>query len=194
MEPRSTGLGGGVREEIRERFSSLPRLSDREIVEAIRLLANTEGIFAEPSAASTIAGLKKLMKLGQIAKDEKIVCVITGSGLKDPSIIEKLVEDQRRVKMFVHSVEGRRLTKLGETKLQILQILSNRDLHGYGIWKALEEEHELKITVTSVYQHLSELEALNLLRKGEAKPVIGKRKRRYYTITNKGKEVFNLKP
>ena len=60
------------------------------------------------------------------------------------------------------------------------------------IWKRLKEEHSLKITVPSVYQHLSELEALNLLRKGEALPVIGERKRRYYTLTGKGKEALQL--
>ena len=154
----------------------------------------TEGVFAEPSAASTIAGLKKLIQLGEISKDENVVCVITGAGLKDPSIVERLVEDKRRIKMYVYSAEERRLTKLGKTKLQILQILSERELHGYGIWKTLKKEHLVKITVPSVYQHLSELETLNLVRKNEAHPVIGKRKRRYYTLTEKGKEALHLKP
>lgn len=183
-------LGKPALMAIRESKGTAIAVSDREILAAIRLLAKTEGIFAEPSAASTIAGLQKLIKLGKIARDEVVVCVITGSGLKDPSIIEKLVEDRRRVKMFVHGVEGRRVTKLGETKLRILQILSKRDLHGYGIWKTLQDEHALKITVPSVYQHLTELEALNLVRKGEPRPVIGARTRRYYTLTGKGKDAL----
>ena len=117
-------------------------------------MAKTEGVFAEPSAASTVVGLKKLIRLGKIARDEEVVCVITGAGLKDPSIIERLVGDRRRVKLFVHGVEGRRLTKLGETKLHILRTLIDRELHGYGIWKTLKEEYLVKITVPSVYQHL----------------------------------------
>jgi threonine synthase len=165
-------------------------VSDSEILEAIRLLAKTEGVFAEPSAASTIAGLKKLIRLGETAKDEAFVCVITGAGLKDPSIIESLVEDQRRVKLFVHGVEGRRLTRLGETKLQILRVLSDGELHGYGIWKTLREERSLKITLPSVYQHLSELEALTLVRKSEAQPIIGGRVRRYYRLMEKGKDAL----
>jgi threonine synthase len=187
-------LGQRALMAIRESKGTAIAVSDSEILAAIRLLAKTEGIFAEPSAASTIAGLKKLVKHEQIAKDEKIVCVITGSGLKDPSVIEKLLEDQRRVKMFVYGVEGRRLTKLGETKLHILQILSKRDLYGYGIWKTLKEEYGLKIAVPSVYQHLSELEALHLVRKGEARPAIGARTRRYYTLTRKGKDALQLNP
>jgi threonine synthase len=183
-------LGKMALAAIRDSKGTAITVSDTEILEAIRLLAKTEGIFAEPSAASTVAGLKKLIRMGKIAKDEEVVCVITGTGLKDPSIIERLVGDRRRVKLFVRGVEGRRLTKLGETKLHILRVLSDRELHGYGIWKMLKEEHSLKITLPSVYQHLSELEALNLVRKSEAQPVIGGRKRRYYTLMEKGKDAL----
>lgn len=169
-------------------------VSDREIVEAIRLLAKTEGVFAEPSAASTIAGLKKLVEGGKIENDEKVVCIITGAGLKDPSVIESLVEHQKRIKMFMYGVEQRRLTKLGKTKLLILQILSEQELHGYGIWKSLKEEHSVKISVPSVYQHLLELEALTLLRKSKAQFVIGKRTRRLCKLTEKGRETLRLNP
>ena len=186
-------LGKLALKAIRDSKGNAIAVSDIEILEAIRLLAKTEGVFAEPSAASTVAGLKKLIRLGRIDKDEEVVCVITGAGLKYPSVIERFVEDKRRVKMFVHGVERRRLTKIGETKLKILRILSDRELHGYGIWKTLREEYSLKITSPSVYQHLSELQALNLLRKGEAQPVIGERKRRYYTLTEKGEESLSLK-
>ena len=60
-------------------------VSDEEIVEAQKLLARSEGIFVEPASASTIAGLKKLCEMGEIDKDEVIVCVATGHGLKDPN-------------------------------------------------------------------------------------------------------------
>jgi len=93
----------------------------------------------------------------------------------------------------MHGVEGRRLTKLGETKLHILQILVDRKLHGYGIWKILNEEYSVRITIPSVYQHLSELGVLHLVRKGQAQPVSGGRTRRYYTLTEKGQEALRLK-
>ena len=59
-------------------------VSDREIIEAQKMLARTEGIGAEPASASAIAGLKKLVKGGEVEKDERVVCVATGHMLKDP--------------------------------------------------------------------------------------------------------------
>ena len=81
-------------------------------------------------------------------------------------------------------------TKLGATKVRILRILSEREVHGYGVWKTLTEEDSQQITITSVYQHLAELEALKILRRREPQPVIGKRKRRYCSLTQKGLDVL----
>lgn len=62
-------------------------VSDREIIEAQKLLASREGIFVEPASAASIAGLKKLVLAGKIDPDEKVVCITTGHGLKDPQIV-----------------------------------------------------------------------------------------------------------
>jgi threonine synthase len=59
-------------------------VSDEEITEAQKLLARKEGIFVEPASASSIAGLIKLIEMDAIDRDEKIVCITTGNGLKDP--------------------------------------------------------------------------------------------------------------
>lgn len=185
-------LGQMALKTIKDSNGTAISVSDSEILEAISLLAKTEGVFAEPAGASTIAGLKELIELGEIDKDEEIVCVVTGSGLKDPSVVDRLVGDQRRVKMFVYGVEGRKLTaKLGETKVRILRILLDKEMHGYGVWKTLGEDYSLKITIPSVYQHLLELEALNLLRRGEARSIVGRRERRYYALTEKGREALD---
>ena len=58
--------------------------NDEEIRESIRLLASTEGIFAEPGGAVSIAVLLKLVRDGKIDANEKIVCYVTGNGLKAP--------------------------------------------------------------------------------------------------------------
>jgi len=58
-------------------------VSDIEIIEAMRLLASLEGVFAEPSGAACVAGLLKMVKTGMVDKGEEVVCIITGSGLKD---------------------------------------------------------------------------------------------------------------
>jgi threonine synthase len=56
--------------------------SDFEIVEAMKLLAKTEGIFTETAGGVTLAVTKKLIEQGKIPKDESIVICITGNGLK----------------------------------------------------------------------------------------------------------------
>ena len=59
-------------------------VTDAEILEAYRLLAATDGVFAEPASCATIAGLKKQIESGEIEKGTTIVGVLTGNGLKDP--------------------------------------------------------------------------------------------------------------
>jgi len=59
-------------------------VSDEEITAAQKLLARKEGIFVEPASAASIAGLIKLIEMDAIDRDEKIVCITTGNGLKDP--------------------------------------------------------------------------------------------------------------
>jgi threonine synthase len=67
---------------VRESGGVAESATDEEILEAIQLLAKTEGIFAEPAGGVTIAILKKLIDLGKIAPDEEVVCCVTGSGFK----------------------------------------------------------------------------------------------------------------
>ncbi len=57
-------------------------VSDEEIIEAMKLLARTEGIFAETAGGVTLASAKKLIRDGRIAGDSSIVLCITGNGLK----------------------------------------------------------------------------------------------------------------
>jgi threonine synthase len=64
--------------------------TDREIVDAIKLLAKTEGIWTEPAGGTTLAATIKLIEQGRIPKDETIVVSITGNGLKTQ---EAVVDD-----------------------------------------------------------------------------------------------------
>jgi threonine synthase len=59
-------------------------VSDDEILNAYRLLAVKEGIFGEPASAASLAGLIKKAKSGSDFSEKRVVCVITGTGLKDP--------------------------------------------------------------------------------------------------------------
>ncbi|MCL5256955.1 MAG: threonine synthase [Chloroflexi bacterium] len=60
-------------------------LPDEESLAAVRLLARTEGIFAEPTGAIGVAALKRLAAQKAIDPKATVVCVVTGHGLKDPS-------------------------------------------------------------------------------------------------------------
>ena len=62
-------------------------VTDEEIVKAQQLLGKLEGVCVEPASAASIAGLKKLRSEGIIEKDERVVCICTGNGLKDPDTI-----------------------------------------------------------------------------------------------------------
>ncbi|MCS7120105.1 MAG: threonine synthase [Nitrososphaerota archaeon] len=64
-------------------------VSDEEILEAQATLAKTEGLFVEPASAASIAGLSKLADRRLIERDERVVCILTGHGLKDPDIVMK---------------------------------------------------------------------------------------------------------
>jgi threonine synthase len=59
-------------------------VSDEEILVAYRLLATKEGIFGEPASAASLAGLLKLSRDGKDFSGERVICIVTGSGLKDP--------------------------------------------------------------------------------------------------------------
>jgi threonine synthase len=63
---------------------SIDMVSDAEIRKAYHLLAATEGCFCEPASAASVAGLIKFVKQKKFAKGQKIVCTLTGHGLKDP--------------------------------------------------------------------------------------------------------------
>ena len=65
--------------------------SDAEIIDAIKLLAETEGIFAETAGGVTVACAKKLIESGRIPRDESIVLCITGYGLKTQEAITEHV-------------------------------------------------------------------------------------------------------
>ena len=58
-------------------------VSDDEILEAMRLLGRTEGVFGEPAGVTATAGVKKAVETGLIRADESVTVISTGSGLKD---------------------------------------------------------------------------------------------------------------
>lgn len=91
---------------IRESGGTAETVTDEEILEAQKTLARIEGIFVEPASASSIAGLKKLVKNGVIGKDERVVCITTGHGLKDPDTAIKQCEKPLEVDAEISAIEN----------------------------------------------------------------------------------------
>jgi threonine synthase len=73
---------------VRQTEGGLAAVSDGEVVEGIRLLARTEGIFAETAGGVTVASLKRLAEDGVVSADERVVLYITGLGLKTLDAVE----------------------------------------------------------------------------------------------------------
>ena len=73
-----------------ESGGAIGMVSDEEIMEAYKLMARSEGIFCEPAAAAPVAGLLKLSEQGLHLKGKRVVCVVTGTGLKDPDLAGEL--------------------------------------------------------------------------------------------------------
>jgi len=89
-------------------------VTDDEILAAYKLLAAKEGVFAEPASAASVAGLLKLAKNGYFnvvrstpnAQRMRIVCVLTGHGLKDPDRAISSVEKPRSVEPKLEAILG----------------------------------------------------------------------------------------
>ena len=80
-------------------------VSDAEILEAEKLLAKSEGIFAEPSGAAGLAGLRKLLDAGIVDRSDVVVVEVTGGGLKDVGTAMKLSEEPTVIEPKLEQLE-----------------------------------------------------------------------------------------
>jgi threonine synthase len=83
-EDAASSSGGGI-----------DMVTDDDILAAYQVLAAEEGVFAEPASCASVAGLIKMMQSGGIARGSRVVCVLTGHGLKDPNAVD-LIDNQVR--------------------------------------------------------------------------------------------------
>lgn len=155
---------------IKESQGTAISVSDHEIFLAEQEIAKHEGIFAEPASAATYAALKNLIKEQVISKENKVVCLITGSGLKATDILQALTKKKKT------AVIGLELS----TKAKILRILSEKDTYGYDLWRKLGKT----MTRAAVYQHLNELSERGLVAKYE------KNGKRLFKVTKRGKKAL----
>ena len=67
-----------------ESGGSIEAVTDKQILEAYRLLARREAVFVEPASAASVAGLLMSSRTGDVRPGSRVVCTVTGHGLKDP--------------------------------------------------------------------------------------------------------------
>jgi threonine synthase len=73
-------------------------VTDEEIISASKILSENTGIFAEPAAAASFAGLLKYHKQDKINENSKNVVLLTGSGLKDLGAVQKVIKVPKAIK------------------------------------------------------------------------------------------------
>ncbi len=79
----------GATAAAQESSGLIDAVTDQEILKAYHLLAREEGLFVEPASAASVAGVFKLARKGYFKLGDSVVCVLTGSGLKDPDMALK---------------------------------------------------------------------------------------------------------
>ena len=80
-------------------------VTDEEILEGIKLLARTEGIFTEPAGGTEVAVTKKLVQKGRIPRDESIVISITGNGYKTLEAVARSIEQPYTIKATLENFD-----------------------------------------------------------------------------------------
>ena len=94
---------------LRESSGTAYAVPEEDVVEGMKLLAETEGIFTETAGGVVISGLKYLAKIGAIKRDELTVAYITGNGLKTQEVVEDLVNPINvapTLSSFEQAIEG----------------------------------------------------------------------------------------
>ncbi len=94
---------------LKESGGTAGSVTDEEIIDGIKLLAETEGIFTETAGGVTVGVLKKLAESGEIDSDERVVIYITGNGLKTQDVL--LEHLPKRVKIKPELAEFERILK-----------------------------------------------------------------------------------
>lgn len=158
---------------LRDSHGNAETASEEEILEAEMLMSRKESMFVEPSAALPVACLKKLLNKGIIKKDDLIVCVATGAGLKDPKSVLSIVPDPPTLEADFGEVENYFKNKLYE-----IQGVGGKEKNKI-LWHKIPNKEKVKATIKQEFQINLDSRLINLIAK-EAESFIQKGK----AITN----------
>jgi threonine synthase len=80
-------------------------VTDAEVIAGIKLLAETEGIFAETAGGVVVSGLRQLIREGHVGEDEVVVAFVTGAGLKTQEAVAPALQPPLQVQATIESFE-----------------------------------------------------------------------------------------
>jgi threonine synthase len=100
------GDGRYVLKRLQQYNGSAEESNNKEILDAILLLAKTEGIFTEPAGGVSVAVLQKMVEQGKIDSNDKVVCYVTGNGLKTTEAIMQVLQKPTVMKADVGEISA----------------------------------------------------------------------------------------
>ncbi len=100
------GDGRYVLKRLKQYNGFAEECNNQEILDAIILLARTEGIFTEPAGGVSLAVLQKMIEQGKIDKNDKVVCYVTGNGLKATESIMSVLQKPRVMKADIAEISA----------------------------------------------------------------------------------------
>jgi threonine synthase len=185
---------------------SIVKVSDNDLINAVSLLASHDGILASPAGASSVAGLLKLIESNLIEHDENIVCIVTMSegsitdSIKNWKALQaysRLRHHEYQTQKILNTMEkGKKNTSnnddddpavpLGKSKRKILLLLKEHPDYTYNLRKRLIKKYSISLDISTLYQHLNELEKKGAILRSKAESFRGKPIRFYYNITPVG--------
>lgn len=100
------GDGQYVLKRLRQYNGYAEESSNKEILDGILLLAQTEGIFTEPAGGVSVAVLKKMMEAGKIDKNDSIICYVTGNGLKTTEVMMEVLSKPQTMQADIAKISA----------------------------------------------------------------------------------------
>ncbi len=100
------GDGRYVLKRLAQYHGFAEECNDKEILDAILLLAKTEGVFTEPAGGVSVAVLQKMVEQGRIDKSDSVVCYVTGNGLKATESIMNVLQKPKIMKADISEISA----------------------------------------------------------------------------------------
>ncbi|HKU33001.1 MAG TPA: threonine synthase [Candidatus Nitrosotalea sp.] len=98
------GDGQYVLKRLKQYNGYAEESSNREILDAILLLARTEGIFTEPAGGVSVSVLQKMVEAGKIDKNDSVICYVTGNGLKTTEVMMEVLSKPQTMQADVAKI------------------------------------------------------------------------------------------